>query len=109
EKLLRKEGFRGNNYRLLYGDLKDLVTILEASKSNPIDIDDDIKPRLISFLLKTLKTYGKETFIWLGPTPAIVLLDPELVKEVLTKTDVYGKPGFNSPPHQITSRRSHFL
>lgn len=38
---------------------------------------------------------GKKCFIWLGPNPQVLIMDPELIKEVLTKTYMYQKPGGN--------------
>lgn len=38
---------------------------------------------------------GKKCFIWLGPKPQVIIMDPELIKEVLSKTYLYQKPGGN--------------
>lgn len=35
--------------------------------------------------------------IWFGPRPSIVLTDPDLVKEVLTKSYLYLKPVQRNP------------
>ncbi|CAI9784364.1 unnamed protein product [Fraxinus pennsylvanica] len=58
---------------------------------------DDIKPRVIPFFLKTLEKYGTNAFMWLGPRPLIIITDPELIKEVLTKNYVYQKPKNMNP------------
>ena len=44
-----------------------------------------------------IKNYfvGKNSFFWLGPRPAMVILDPEQVKEVFTKNFTYQKPRAN--------------
>ncbi|PIM97508.1 Cytochrome P450 CYP4/CYP19/CYP26 subfamily [Handroanthus impetiginosus] len=97
EKVLRKQGLKGNSYKLVYGDLKELSKMLAEANSKPISLDDDIKPRVISFFLKTIQKYGNEPFMWVGPRPAIILTEPELVKEVMTKSDLYQK-GQNSNP-----------
>ncbi|KAM3222565.1 hypothetical protein P3L10_021835 [Capsicum annuum] len=38
---------------------------------------------------------GKKSFIWLGPRPQVLIMDPELIKEVLLKTYLYQKPRGN--------------
>ncbi|KAL1555695.1 unspecific monooxygenase [Salvia divinorum] len=94
---LRRQGFKGNSYKLVYGDLKEIrQSVMEAMKS-PISIDDDIKKRLSPFLLDTIHKYGNESLIWFGPRPSIVLTDPDLVKEVLTKNYLYLKPVQQNP------------
>ncbi|KAL2497000.1 Cytochrome [Forsythia ovata] len=92
EKSLRRQGLNGNSYRFLYGDLKDLMGMMQKAKSKPINLSDDIKPRVIPVILKTLQKYGTNAFMWLGPRPLVIITDPELVKEVLNKNYVYQKP-----------------
>lgn len=41
EKILRKQGFNGNSYRLLYGDLKDLAAAKLKAKTSSIGLSDD--------------------------------------------------------------------
>lgn len=38
---------------------------------------------------------GKNSFIWLGPIPRVILTDPELVKEVFNKINDFQKPNSN--------------
>ncbi|XP_075503154.1 cytochrome P450 CYP72A219-like isoform X1 [Primulina tabacum] len=97
EKLLRKQGFHGNPYRFLYGDLKELRKIVEEVKSKPISVDVDIKPRVIPFPLKTIQKYGNASFFWLGSRPIVIITDPVLVKEVMSKSDIYQKPKNENP------------
>jgi cytochrome P450 len=33
--------------------------------------------------------------VWLGPTPRLTITDPKLIKEILSKTDVFQKPALN--------------
>ncbi|KAL2497003.1 Cytochrome [Forsythia ovata] len=97
EKWLRQQGLSGNSYRFLYGDLKDLISMIQKAKSKPINLSDDIKPRVIPLFIKTLQEYGTNSFIWLGPRPSVLITDPELVKEVLTKNYIYQKPQSMNP------------
>lgn len=97
EKHLRKQGFNGNSYRFLYGDTKEHMSTLMATRSNPIPISHDVPSRTTPFLCKLVRDYGKKTFFWAGPAPRIVIMNPEMVKEVLNKNFKYPKP----PVHPI--------
>ncbi|XP_047950511.1 cytochrome P450 72A397-like [Salvia hispanica] len=94
---LTRQGFKGNSYKLVYGDLKEIMQSVMEARNNPINIDDDIKKRVSPFLLNTIHKYGNESLIWFGPRPSIVLTDPDLVKEVLTKNYLYLKPVQRNP------------
>lgn len=121
ERALRKQGLMGNSYRLVYGDMKEIVSAMEEAKSKPINLDDDIKPRVLSFFIKIIQKHGlylflflfswltiinlvkidvfvgSECFFWLGPTPAVMITEPELVKEVLSKNNLYLKQQTSNP------------
>lgn len=58
EKALREQGLKGNSYKLVYGDIKEIVKSIEEANSKPINLDDDIKPRLISFFIKIIQKHG---------------------------------------------------
>lgn len=97
EKLLRQQGLQGNSYRLLIGDLKDAFGMLKQAQSKPIDLSADIVPRLAPFLDQSVKKYGKNLFTWFGPTtPTVHIMEPELIREVLTKIGDFQKPATNS-------------
>ncbi|PHT76757.1 Cytochrome [Capsicum annuum] len=96
EKLLRQQGLKGNSYRMLYGDIKDLSGMVKEAMSKPMSLsDDNIAPRLVPFFLEIIKKYGKKSFIWLGPRPQVFIMDPELIKEVFSKNYLYQKPHSN--------------
>ncbi|XP_059282111.1 cytochrome P450 CYP72A219-like [Lycium ferocissimum] len=92
EKFLRKQGLKGNSYRVLYGDMKDQSGMIKEATAKPMNLsDDDVAPRMVPFLLETIKKYGKKSFIWFGPRPQVLIMDPELIKEVLSKNYLYQK------------------
>ncbi|PHU12693.1 11-oxo-beta-amyrin 30-oxidase [Capsicum chinense] len=96
EKLLRKQGLKGNSYRILYGDMKDSSRMSEEAYSKPMNLsDDDVRPRMLPFFLETIKKYGKKSFIWMGPRPQVLIMDSELIKEVFSKIYLYQKPHGN--------------
>ncbi|XP_047326054.1 cytochrome P450 CYP72A219-like [Impatiens glandulifera] len=95
ENHLRTQGFKGNPYRVLFGDLKDCNAITKQNRTNPISISDDIVPRLVPFTHKIINTYGKKTFMWFGNIPRVHITEPDLMKEVLSKNFNYIKPKTN--------------
>nr|APZ88352.1 cytochrome P450 CYP72A509 [Eleutherococcus senticosus] len=97
EKILRQQGFDGNSYRLLFGDLKDTAEIRKEAKSKPINLCDDILPRAAPVIHNTFKKYGKDSFVWLGPKPLVYITDPDDIKEVLNKFYQFQKPRGGNP------------
>ncbi|KAK6161480.1 hypothetical protein DH2020_004861 [Rehmannia glutinosa] len=111
EKILRKQGLKGNSYRFLFGDAKDTAIMYKESYSKPIGIDDDIGPRVMPFISKTIKTYGmfsedvlfvdvsntmidlqgESSFMWVGPRPLVFIMDAELMKVVMNKHTSFQK------------------
>ncbi|KAL5565059.1 hypothetical protein UlMin_028223 [Ulmus minor] len=86
EKVLREQGLKGNSYRLLFGDLKESLSMSKEARSKPMNLsDDDIAPRVLSFLHHSINTYGKEFFMWNGPTPRVNIGNPEQLKEIFIK------------------------
>ncbi|XP_022631978.1 cytochrome P450 CYP72A219-like [Vigna radiata var. radiata] len=95
EKLLREQGFQGNPYRLLFGDSKDLLKTRKKALSKPMNLSDNIIPRVSSYTHHTVNTHGKNCFIWLGPTPRVTILDPGQIKDVLNNMSDFPKPDTN--------------
>ena len=58
EKRLREQGLKGNSYRLLFGDLKESSAMFREARSKPINLDDNIIPRVFPFTLKSIENYG---------------------------------------------------
>ncbi|XP_027170441.1 cytochrome P450 CYP72A219-like [Coffea eugenioides] len=95
EKCLRQQGLRGNSYNLVFGDMKETVRMIQEAKSKPINFTNDIVSRVMPFIDKTIKTYGENSYAWAGPMPAVLLMDPEHIKEVMNKSFNYLKPPGN--------------
>ncbi|XP_073159139.1 cytochrome P450 72A225-like [Henckelia pumila] len=93
EKQLRQQGFHGNSYRFLFGDFKEILAMIKEAKSKPIAFSNDIIPRVSPMLHEYLRKYGgRNCFNWFGPTPTVIISDPELIKEILSKSYVFQKP-----------------
>ncbi|KAL9432994.1 hypothetical protein AB3S75_027908 [Citrus x aurantiifolia] len=59
EKQLRRQGFKGNSYRCLFGDVKEHDILSRQAKSKPISLDDDIALRVVPLYDQQEKLYGK--------------------------------------------------
>ncbi|KAL3502796.1 hypothetical protein ACH5RR_037245 [Cinchona calisaya] len=69
--------------------------MIREANSKPIHLSDDIVPRVIPFFLETIKKYGSNSFVWLGPKPLVIIRDPKLMREILLKHNVFQKPHSN--------------
>ncbi|CAA0806622.1 cytochrome P450- family 72- subfamily A-polypeptide 7 [Striga hermonthica] len=91
EAFLRKQGLRGNPYTFLFGDANEIAHLYRQANAEPIDPSDDIVPRVMPFIKKTIQTYGKNAFAWIGPRARIIISEPELMRIVLNKHKTYQK------------------
>ncbi|XP_018491137.2 cytochrome P450 72A13-like isoform X1 [Raphanus sativus] len=85
ESYLRRQGLAGTPYTPLVGDMKRNINMLMEARSKPMNLTDDITPRLLPLALKMLNTHGKTFFIWIGPVPAVMITNPEHIKQVFNK------------------------
>ncbi|CAK9141020.1 unnamed protein product [Ilex paraguariensis] len=92
EKCLRQQGLCGNSYRLLYGDTKEMAMMRKEAKRKSIDLSDNILPRVLPFYHHIINKYGKNSFSWIGPVARVNIIEPELIKELLTNNYVFKKP-----------------
>ncbi|XP_034678558.1 cytochrome P450 CYP72A219-like [Vitis riparia] len=98
ERCLRKQGLTGNSYRLLHGDFREMSRMNNEANSGPISFSDDIVKRVLPFFNHSIQKYGKNSFTWLGPKPVVNIMEPELIRDVLLKHNVFPKP----PPHPLS-------
>ncbi|XP_073157610.1 cytochrome P450 CYP72A219-like [Henckelia pumila] len=93
EKFLRKQGFNGNQYRFLLGDMKDFIRAMKQEQPKSIDFsNDDISSHILPYYHQIIAKYGKNSIVWMGPSPRLNITDPELIKEILTKPKEFHKP-----------------
>ncbi|CAO2179122.1 unnamed protein product [Urochloa humidicola] len=94
DRALRAQGIRGTRYRLFTGDVRETVRRNRAARSKPLPLGcHDIIPRVHPFYHDLVKENGKLSFMWFGPTPRMMIPDPELVREILSnKFGHFGKP-----------------
>ncbi|PPR91887.1 hypothetical protein GOBAR_AA28783 [Gossypium barbadense] len=91
ERCLRQQGFAGNPYRFLSGDIKELSTMSRQTRAKPMPLSDDIGPYVAPFLHQTVNQYGKNSFTWIGPRQRVNIMDPEKLREIFTKFNDFQK------------------
>ncbi|CAI9272124.1 unnamed protein product [Lactuca saligna] len=93
EKHLRNQGFNGNKYRFLYGDMKEFSLMVQESKSKPLSLDDDdgVLKRVVAFTHHSLQKHGKNLITWMGWKPRVTIMDPDLIKDVFVKLNDFHK------------------
>ncbi|KAJ4771270.1 Cytochrome P450 [Rhynchospora pubera] len=84
DRALRKQGLRGTVYRPLAGDLKENSRINKEARAKPMPLSHDITLRVAPLIHRTMKEFGKQSITWVGPNPRVTIMDPELVKEILS-------------------------
>nr|XP_017234298.1 PREDICTED: cytochrome P450 CYP72A219-like isoform X1 [Daucus carota subsp. sativus] len=92
EKRLRKLGFRGSQYRIIFGDAKDIGKMRAASTSKPMEPSDKIASRILPYYHNMVQKHGKTFFFWFGTKARLNISDPVLVKDILSRTDEFRKP-----------------
>ncbi|KAK1438008.1 hypothetical protein QVD17_03809 [Tagetes erecta] len=98
EKRLREQGLKGNRYRFLFGDLKEMVNVTKQAKLKPIKLTDPIVPRVIPFHYTSAKKYADSIFFtWMGPRPMVHITEPRLIRQVLTNYNQFQKQRGGNP------------
>ncbi|KAI7750689.1 hypothetical protein M8C21_029533 [Ambrosia artemisiifolia] len=105
EKCLRDQGLKGTSYKLLYGDMKEVVNMITEAYAKPINLNDDIVPRVMSFPHKAVTAHGsKNCFTWVGPTPIVHITDPSMIKEVLGNYEDFQKQRGGNPLGKLLAK-----
>ncbi|GJN07755.1 hypothetical protein PR202_ga25614 [Eleusine coracana subsp. coracana] len=83
-----RQGIRGPPYAFLTGSLLEAKRLAAAGRIGvpPLDAGShDIMPLVLPVVHTWTAEYGKTLLYWIGPTPAILSTDLQLVKQVLTE------------------------
>ncbi|KAG0459770.1 hypothetical protein HPP92_022898 [Vanilla planifolia] len=85
ERLFWRQGMRGPPRRLVIGNVGEMVAMVLAASSMPVRSSSyhNILPASSLFLHQWKKAYGSIFLMWFGPTPRVVVAEPELIREVL--------------------------
>lgn len=93
ERFLRQQGFTGKPYKFLVGELRELIRLAEEAKSKPMPtFSHDFFPRIFPSITKLIHDFGENCILWVGPSPIILISDPENIREILAKSNVFQKP-----------------
>ncbi|KAK9089300.1 hypothetical protein Scep_028382 [Stephania cephalantha] len=85
ERYFREQGIEGPSYKLIHGNLKENTVATEEAKAKPMNFSrHSIAPRVLPFLHQTVEKYGKLSLFWVGGIPRVNVMDPDLVREVLS-------------------------
>nr|XP_043632608.1 cytochrome P450 CYP72A219-like isoform X2 [Erigeron canadensis] len=97
ERYLRDQGLKGSPYKFMYGDLKELGQMMVEAKSKPMSLTHDIAHRVSPFYHKSITTYGKNCFTWMGIRPVVHISEPTMIRDVLAHYTKYQKPRGGNP------------
>ncbi|KAI3704438.1 hypothetical protein L1987_74658 [Smallanthus sonchifolius] len=99
EKILKNQGFNGNNYKLLFGDMKEMSMMFQHSKSKSkninIDDGDEVLSHVVPFPNHSKQKHGRNYIQWIGWKPRLHIMDPHLIKDIFTKIYEFQKPKLN--------------
>ncbi|XP_028796132.1 cytochrome P450 716A67-like [Neltuma alba] len=86
ERRLRKQGLKADPYRFWVGDVTRMMKMQKEAISSPLPPHcHDLVPRVFSFGHHLVNKHGENPFMWFGPTPRLILTDPELIKNVFNR------------------------
>ncbi|RDX87383.1 11-oxo-beta-amyrin 30-oxidase, partial [Mucuna pruriens] len=72
------------------------TVLMQAAKSQQsttsFSNDKDVAPHILTFNHHILHKFGKNSFLWEGPTPKVIIIDPKQIKEVFNKFQDFEKP-----------------
>ncbi|KAK1399209.1 hypothetical protein POM88_009072 [Heracleum sosnowskyi] len=96
EKFLQDQGFHANPYRLLRGDMLEYAAMAKENGSKQTKLSDNVSFHALPYTHSIMiKKYGKKAFIWFRPTPSIQVMDPEQIREIMSKPGVFHKLHLN--------------
>ncbi|PWA71553.1 disease resistance protein (TIR-NBS-LRR class) [Artemisia annua] len=93
EKMLREQGYKGNSYKPITGDIMELAKLTKEARSKPMSIiSHDISQHVFTYEHHIFNKYGKKVYIWFGPKPRVFVRDPELIKDILSRPGEFQRP-----------------
>ncbi|KAK8948628.1 Cytochrome P450 734A1 [Platanthera zijinensis] len=110
-KFMEKQGIRGPPYKFLHGSTAEANELMASSMAMPMELSHDVlskiqphfhswiklygidpliplfDPLLSEFFFLNIYETGRNILTWHGPTPRLVVGEPELAKEILSDRD----------------------
>ncbi|NP_001411814.1 11-oxo-beta-amyrin 30-oxidase [Medicago truncatula] len=100
EKLLKAQGFQGEPYNLSVFKDKSrqnyMLKLQQEDKSKSIGLSKEAAPSIFTPIHQTVHKYGKNSFLWEGTIPRVIITDPDQIKDVFNKIDDFPKPKLRS-------------
>ncbi|XP_010533180.1 PREDICTED: cytochrome P450 734A1 [Tarenaya hassleriana] len=91
EEHFSKQGIRGPPYHFFIGNVRELVGMMLKASSHPMPFSHNILPRVLSFYHHWRKIYGATFLVWFGPTFRLTVADPDLIREIFSRSEFYEK------------------
>ncbi|KAK8959246.1 Cytochrome P450 734A1 [Platanthera guangdongensis] len=86
-KFMEKQGIRGPPYKFLHGSTAEAKELMASSMAMPMELSHDVLSKIQPHFHSWIKLYGRNILTWHGPTPRLVVGEPELAKEILSDRD----------------------
>ncbi|KAK7370660.1 hypothetical protein VNO78_37388 [Psophocarpus tetragonolobus] len=95
EKLLREQGLNGEPYSLSFH--KSIHSDIQQDHTNspPFPLSDHVAPCVSSSVHRTIAKHGKNSFVWEGTIPTVIITDPNQIKEVFNNIHDFHKLKFS--------------
>nr|XP_029118323.1 cytochrome P450 734A1 isoform X2 [Elaeis guineensis] len=101
---LRRQGVRGPPRRLLSGNAADVRDLIARAQAAPLPAfhHHDVAGRVVPHYREWSAQFGRTFLYWFGPRPRLAIVEPELVRVVMTdSTGRFEKVGFNPLAKQL--------
>lgn len=88
ERHFKKQGIGGPGYCPIVGNSSEIRRLYAEAKSEatPAFEHDNILRRVVPFYERWSRAHGKTFLYWFGSTPRLAIIEPDMIKEVLTNT-----------------------
>eukprot|EP01018_Ginkgo_biloba_P017169 Gb_14875 [translate_table: standard] len=84
KKFFESQSIGGPAYKLLHGNTKESIKMVNQVTSTPMNLSHDIVPRVLPHIHAWTKAYGRVFLYWFGPRPRLLIPYPELIQELLS-------------------------
>ena len=96
QNFFKKQGVNGPSYRPWYGNTREMIRMTNEVLSKSMPFNHDIVHRVLPDYYQWSAKYGRTFLCWFGVRPRLVLVDPDMIKEVLFRTmDIIDRDSFN--------------
>ncbi|KAL7110418.1 hypothetical protein ACP275_05G025100 [Erythranthe tilingii] len=85
------QGIKGPSYKFIRGNIVEISSMKSNSMRGNMELNHDIFSRTMPHFYTWINIYGKVFYFWNGEKAELVITEPELVKEVLNKSESYSR------------------